>query len=192
MWPWEHAAFGYLIYSGTVHLWRRASPTGQAAVTVLVATQLPDLIDKPLSWVFGLFPSGFAIAHSILVAVPALGLVMVLAAARGQSRLGFAFGIGYGSHLVGDVVYPLSRGEPPDVSRVLWPLVDQTGYEDDLGLVGRALAYFTEFLEAGATDPTRFALLLALPSLAVVVWLVDGAPGVGTVARALRPGGGRR
>ncbi|MFW5919924.1 MAG: metal-dependent hydrolase, partial [Halanaeroarchaeum sp.] len=28
MWPWEHAAVGYLTYSLAVHLLRRRSPTG--------------------------------------------------------------------------------------------------------------------------------------------------------------------
>ncbi|MFC6964015.1 hypothetical protein ACFQL7_23110 [Halocatena marina] len=54
MWPWSHAAVGYLCYSiGTRLVGRR--PTTGPTVAVLFGALLPDLVDKPLSWVFGQF-----------------------------------------------------------------------------------------------------------------------------------------
>lgn len=192
MWPWEHAAFGYLLYTMSVHAWSRTSPTGQAVLVLLLATQLPDMIDKPLSWMFGLFPSGFAIAHSMVAVIPLLVLVLLASGAGRQRMHGTAFVIGYGSHLLGDVLYPLTRGEPPDLTRVLWPFVERSGYDEDLGLLGRTIAYLTEFIEVVMTDPSRLALLSALPAAAVVVWLIDGAPGVDVIVRTWRSSADRQ
>jgi len=77
MWPWGHLAVGYVAFSVFVRFRLGRQPSGHAALALAVATQLPDLIDKPLAWQFGLLSSGISVAHSILVGVPlafALGI----------------------------------------------------------------------------------------------------------------------
>lgn len=180
MWPWEHVAFGYLLYSSVTHLWRRESPTDLAVLVLLGGTQLPDLVDKPLSWGLGLFPSGYALAHSVFVAVP-VGLAVALAATRrGRTMAGVAFGVGYWSHLLGDVVNPLRGGGGLAVGAVLWPLARPAPYQHDYGLLGRTVRYLQQFASAlttGADLPllvVSFGLVLG----ALALWIADGAPGV--------------
>lgn len=190
MWPWEHAAFGYLLYSGGLHLWRRSGPGGPAALVLLLSTLLPDVVDKPLSWHFGLFPSGFSVAHSVFVAVPVIAAVVIGARRRGRGELGSAFAVGYASHLVGDVVGHghLRSGSVVELSRVLWPLVTHRPYDHDYGLVGRTFVYLEAFLGTlGSADPILLALYLVLPVAALLLWIADGTPGVATVHGWLRP-----
>lgn len=191
MWPWEHAAFGYLLYSGGLHVWRRSGPDGPAALVLLLSTQLPDIVDKPLSWLFGLFPSGFSLAHSVFVAVPLIAAAVIGTRKRGRTELGIAFAVGYGSHLVGDVVGPIRSGASIALSRVLWPLVTHPPYDHDYGLVGRTLVYLEAFTGTlGSADPVVLTLYLALPVAALLLWIADGLPGVATVHRLLRPSRG--
>lgn len=176
MWPWEHVAVGYLLYS----LGRRAlgadPPSDGAAVAVAVAALLPDLIDKPLSWGLRLFPSGYAVGHSVLLAVP-VGLASVVLADRfGRRWLGVAVLVGYWSHLVADVLAPLRRSSAPLPSRVLWPLVPQAPYDRRLG-IRRGLVYLGEFVSSISSWEAALAYLL-VPLPAVVVWVVDGLPGL--------------
>lgn len=189
MWPWEHAAFGYLLYSGGVRAWWRATPGGQAVLVLLVATQLPDLVDKPLSWWLGWTPTGFSVAHSVLVAVPLVAAVAVVASRRGRPDLGLAFATGYGSHLVGDVLYPLVSGAAVDGDRVLWPVASQSPYEHDYGLVGRTLVYLADLGGTlGHGDPLVVGLFVALPAVAVLLWIADGAPGLAAVRSTVHRG----
>lgn len=188
MWPWEHAAFGYLLYSGGMHVWRRSGPEGTATLVLFVSTLLPDIVDKPLSWLFGLFPSGFSLAHSIFVAVPLIAVVVFGTRARGRDELGIAFAVGYGSHLVGDIVSPIRSGSPIELSRVLWPLVTHPPYDHDYGLVGRTFVYLETFLATlGAADPIVLSLYLGLPVVALLLWIADGTPGLAMIGGVLRP-----
>jgi len=86
MWPWGHAAVGYLAYS----LGYRASDrrlTGAAVIALGVGTQFPDLIDKPLGWTFGVLPGGRTLAHSLLtVAVVAVVLAIPLGVVSARRR----------------------------------------------------------------------------------------------------------
>ena len=87
MWPWEHAAVGYLLLSLGSRASGRGPPSTPAVLALLFGTQLPDLVDKPLSWEFDLFPSGYAVGHSALVAVPVGLLVLALGRRRPSSGL---------------------------------------------------------------------------------------------------------
>ena len=180
MWPWEHAAVGYLLYSLGLRALGRDPPSDREAVVLLVATQVPDLVDKPLSWVFGVFPTGYALGHSAFVAVPVGAAVLVASRARGRVRLGVALVVGYWAHLAADVLDPLRSGGSPTIDRVLWPVVSGTPYEEDLG-AGRGVAYLTEFVGSlAAVDPlTLVGVYLLLPIITLVVWVRDGAPGTG-------------
>jgi hypothetical protein len=178
MWPWEHAAAGYLLYSLGLRALGREPPTETDTAVLAVAVLVPDLVDKPLSWGLGWFPSGNAVAHSVFVAVP-LGVgALALGRQFDRRRLGVAFAVGYWSHLLGDVLNPLRNGDGPLVEPVLWPLFDPAPYEVDYG-IGRGLVYLREFGTAiVAMDPLEALLLyVLLPALAVTIWVLDGAPG---------------
>ena len=187
MWPWGHAAVGYLLYSGALRALGREPPTDRTAVVVLFATQLPDLIDKPLSWGLGLFPTGYALGHSAFVAIPVGVALLALGVRSGRSGVAGAFVVGYWSHLVADVLDPLRRGEAPLPERVLWPVVAGQPYEEDLGL-GRGVAYLEAFVRAaGSMDPLALVVLyLFLPLTMALVWLADGAPGLALFTRPAR------
>lgn len=185
MWPWEHLAAGYLLYSLGARILGRDPPSDGAAVVLAVGSLLPDLVDKPLSWGLGWFPSGYAVGHSAFVAVP-LGLAALLAGyALSRPRWGVAFVVGYWAHLLADVANPLRTGERIRPARVLWPVSKAEPYETHRGL-GRGLTYFEDFLAELATmAPTDVVLLyLLLPAATIGLWLLDGAPGVALLSRA--------
>ena len=180
MWPWGHLAFGYVIYSLLSRAWFDEPPRGLSVYVLAFATQLPDLVDKPLSWVFGVFPSGYSVAHSALVAVP-LGLaVLALAARRERLPVGVAFAVGWWSHLVGDLLVGAVTRQPTVLGRVLWPLVTLPPYENRMGALQRGLSYFVEFvaeLRSGG-DPTLLLLYVGPFVAAFLIWIVDGMPGL--------------
>jgi hypothetical protein len=191
MWPWEHAAVGYLAFSVVVHALYRRSPAGAGALVLGIATQFPDLVDKPLSWGLGLFPTGFAVGHSVFVAVP-LALAGAAVAVRFErGEVAVALLVGYWSHLAADVLSPLRSGGEPAVGRVLWLVVELEPYGDDLG-VARGLVYLREYLsEIAATGLSgALAVSLGLFVLAVGAWAADGFPGVRwLIRRVIRVGG---
>lgn len=179
MWPWEHLAFGYLLYSGTVHLRRAGRPGDVAVVLLLFATQLPDLIDKPLAWTFGVLPVGQSLAHSLLFAVPLLVVGFLEARRFANPEYALAVAVGYLSHLGGDVIYWVFRGGGLTVGFLFWPLVPAQPVAP-MGFFAKfdeLLAGFVSFL---GTPLGRTYLLLEAVFLgsAVLLWLVDGRPGL--------------
>lgn len=187
MWPWGHAAFGYLCYSLAGHLGWRRTPAGPEVVVLVVATLLPDLVDKPLSWTFEVFPQGYSIAHSVFVAVPLALVVLGLAARVGHRSVGAAFLVGYWSHLVGDILVATVLHESGALARVLWPLVRLPAYETERSALDRALYYLANAAEFLATTDSLAVLLVYFGPLvaAFALWLIDGAPGVAETHRLL-------
>jgi len=176
MWPWEHAGVAYLLYSIGLRILGRDPPSDATAIIVSFAAVLPDLIDKPLSWELRLFPTGYAIGHSILFAVP-IGLASLILADRLDRReYGVALVVGYWSHLVGDVLAPLRRSSRPLPGRVLWPLAARNSYEQQLGLY-RGVLYLAKFFSS-LTSLEGLANYLALPLAAMLLWIADGLPGL--------------
>lgn len=185
MWPWEHLAAGYLLYSLGLRTLGRDRTSDDSVVALAVASLLPDLVDKPLSWGLGWFPSGFAIGHSAFVAVP-IGLGVLLAGYRhGRPAWGVAFVVGYWAHLLGDVMNPLRNGGPIRPERVLWPVFEAEPYEAQLGL-GRGLTYLENFIIELTMMPLTDVILLyfLLPAATVMLWMLDGAPGVAFSTRS--------
>jgi len=184
MWPWEHAIFAYVIYSLFCHTYYRTAPGEYETAVVLLASVFPDVIDKTLSWQFDVFHSGYALAHSIFIAVP-LAIVTGLVARRyGRTKLGLAFGIGYPLHLVGDVlpIY-LSSGEWT-ISHLLWPVVVIEGRSHGGLLEGVRHNFVPYFEEVLALEPTPYLILqLCLGFAALVLWIVDGWPGYRLLVR---------
>ena len=170
MWPWGHLAFGYVLFSLASRAWFDEPPRGPSVYVLVVATQLPDLVDKTLSWVLGVFPTGYSVAHSVFVAVPAGIVVALVAWRRGRPAAGVAFAVGLWSHLLGDVIVgALTPGT----------------YEVQMGAVERALYYFAQFVAELRTgeDPTLLLLYFGPFLAAFVIWIVDGMPGFPWIRR---------
>lgn len=189
MWPWEHVAVGYLLFSLGLRTLGRDPPSDAAAVLVGVAALLPDLVDKPLSWGLGVFPTGYALGHSVFFAIP-IGLVAIdVGINRGHGLPAAGFVVGYWSHLGADVLDPLRYGLPPAPGRILWPVVPGEAYEQDLGL-GRGVTYLGDFLATVVTMDlvTLVGLYLLLPLATLGLWLLDGVPGIRFLVRATTSG----
>ncbi|MFB6150496.1 MAG: metal-dependent hydrolase [Haloarculaceae archaeon] len=188
MWPWEHLAVGFLLYWVLVRLRADRSRVGDgAAVAVAVGTQFPDLVDKPMAWVFGVFPSGVSVAHSVFVATALSVTAVAVARARGSADVGTAFAVGYLSHLPADLLYPVLIGEPPLFRAFVWPLATAEG-PVRRGLLENFSHYFFRFVEFLFT--ARGALYLAAEALllltALLAWAHDGYPGLRWLFRERR------
>jgi hypothetical protein len=181
MWPWEHLAVGYLTFSTITALGYRRRPTGIECLLVAIGTQFPDLVDKPLAWVFGVVPTGTTLAHSVFVAVPLSAVVLIFGwryRARGAAA---AFVVGYLLHLPGDVLYrPILLGGPISPEILLWPVVAKASATTPgkLLVVSRMNQYLTLFVDA-LSQPSALPYLsfegILLVS-AAARWVMDGRP----------------
>jgi len=138
MFPWTHAAFGYALFvllaGALVALGLRGRLSKAELLAVVFATQLPDLVDKPLAWWFALIPSGRSLAHSLVLAVPLSLAVLAVARHRGHAEVGLAFAVGYASHLVGDVYVAVYYWRVEEFTFLLWPVLPAYPYDDYAGL----------------------------------------------------------
>jgi hypothetical protein len=168
MWPWGHLAVGYLVY---VFGWRRSwrAPDGASVLVLVVATQLPDLIDKPLSWTFGILSHGRSLGHSLLVVTALILCVFAVAKRTDTTPLGTAFAIGYLTHLLGDALYPLLNGEWDALSFLLWPILTMEAYETTPSIL-------SHFLTLTPTPSVVFEIGLFLTAL--LVWHRQHHPGM--------------
>jgi hypothetical protein len=193
MWPWEHLAVGYVLYSLLGHAVDRSSPTDVGAVAVGAGTQLPDLVDKPLSWVLGVTETGYSVGHS-LFAAPVVCLAAVAVGRRyADDRICVAFAVGYLSHLFGDVVYPLFLGRGLAPAVVLWPAVEQPPSDSHLGFVALVTRFIGRYArQMAALDLTPYVVFQVGLGLSVLLlWLYDGTPGTGVYRLATRRAGRR-
>ena len=146
---------------------------------LVLGSLLPDLVDKPLAWQFGLVGSGYSVAHSVFVAVPVCLLVFGLAVRRGSPELGTGFGAGYLLHLVGDVI-PISirRGELV-YAHLLWPLVRTEGPVRTGSVLEVSLVMLRTYVrEISSLEPSFVVgLQLSVVGLGLMLWLLDGRPG---------------
>jgi membrane-bound metal-dependent hydrolase YbcI (DUF457 family) len=168
MWPWGHLAVGYLLYSLGLRRTNRL-PDSPEVFLLALGTQLPDLVDKPLSWELGLLVSGRSLGHSLLVAAVILAVLYVGLAPRiGRSRV-TAFAVGYLSHPFADLPYvDLLAGEYATSAYLVWPLRSMP--PDDLE---RSIIEYLLSFQPGPFDYVQFALVL----LALGLWYLDGRPG---------------
>lgn len=178
MWPWGHLAFGYLLYSLASRTVLDEPPVGGPTLLLAVATQLPDLVDKPLSWTFKVFETGYGAGHSVFVAVPVVAAVAAFAHRTDHERYGLAFCVGYASHLAADVILSSALSREPAFDQVLWPVVEFSGYAVDRGFVGRFTEYFVAFVADILSGDATFylALYLVLFTTVFTLWLYDGLP----------------
>lgn len=170
MLPWGHAAVGYLCYRLYTFLSRRRPPRGVAVVTLAIGTQFPDLIDKPLSWTFGILPSGRSLAHSLLVLGIVAGILYWFSRDRSDrtKTAVLAFGVGWLSHVFADG-YTILLGRQTCVNYLLWPLA-ACPYDEK----GRSIIEF--LLATELTTGTLFGL--GVTAIAGTIWLFDGLPGL--------------
>lgn len=177
MWPWGHAAVGYLLYTAYTRRRYNRPPDEIPTIFVLVGTQFPDLIDKPLGWSLGLLPSGRSLGHSLLILVPLLILVYALVTRYRSPEWGSAFAIGALSHAIMDVLPSAIRGEYAYTTSLLWPLLPAPPYE------GRNRAIVGHFFSIEPTPIVAFEILIMI--VMVIIWWRDGRPGVNTLQRLL-------
>lgn len=196
MLPHAHLAVGYLLASGVVRATRRQSMTPRGTALVVVGTQLPDLLDKPLALVVGgAFAGGRTVGHSLLFTVPAiLVLGAVLRHRHGSAMPVVPFAIGYVSHPFLDASVLLLQGtvarDLVEVGFVLWPIglpaegiVQFLAQSPALERVIEAKPRWTARHVPGGVRLRRYlrGFELVLASAATIRWLADDAPGADAI-----------
>lgn len=181
MWPWEHLALGYLLLSGYTRLRSGRSPGGREAVVVAVATQLPDFVDKPLAWTFDILPSGVSFAHSVFTALLLAYALYRLTAWFDIHGVVQPFLVGYLSHLLGDVLYPLLTEGELVVGFLLWPF-GPSPQNGATGFLAKSQSLWGEFIDFLGTPVGRLYLVAEVVFLVGIflLWLYDGRPGLAT------------
>ncbi len=169
MWPLGHAAVAYLCYALLTRR-RHDAPPGDVAVWILLlGSQFPDLVDKPLAWYVGVLPTGRTLAHSLLLLVPLSIGVYLLASRYERSEYGIAFAVGVISHSILDAL-PALWGERDAPTHLLWPLTPVEGYEEGSPSV-------LELLSESLSDP-YFLSEFIFAALALLLWTRHGYPGL--------------
>ena len=178
MWPWGHAAVGYLVYHIYCRYQRGERPQGLPVIVLALGTQYPDLVDKPLAWTVDILPNGRSLGHSLLAVGVALTIIWYVASHFERKSLAAAFGTGVLTHLFGDALYPLVQGEFYFLGFLGWPLVPPVEYAGTQSILGHF-----QSIEPTSTVVFEFVLVLS----AVVVWYYDSMPGVRTLFSAVTP-----
>lgn len=161
---WVHAAVAYLLYRVVPIVSSKNQPTKPAVIALTTGALLPDIVDKPLSFVFSSLPSR-SLAHSLFTAVLMIATVIYVLHRVNRTAMGVAYVLGYLSHLGADLVDSLFIPQETVVF-LLWPLV--TDYHH-IGAVGELF---------GLVRPTPYVLAqMLVTGLAMVVWMYDGKPG---------------
>lgn len=172
MWPWGHAAVGYLLLS----LWWRSEyelpPTGSAVLALGFGTQLPDLVDKPLAWTWSVLPNGRSLGHSALTAALLCALLWVAYRDTRHRRAVGAFALGYWSHLLSDGLGLVVDRNLDGFAYLGYPLIDPVTYDAGKGI----LSHF-----ASMEITPLLAVELVLVALALVAWHRDDHPGLRTL-----------
>lgn len=187
MWPWGHLAVGYVAFSLFARLALRLRPSDRAVVVLAIATQLPDLIDKPLAWQFGLLSNGIGVAHSLLVGVPLAIAAGVTLRHRGYPEFGGAVAVGHASHVVGDLLFAALFSSPPILPSFLWPVYrSPASPAPGLGAKTWQLLGDSGALLGGSTGRLYFLSVGVLVVGTAALWVADGAPGWSPVSRFVR------
>ena len=180
MWPWGHLAFGYLLYSIGHRLSTDRPPDQIAVISLITATQVPDLVDKPLAYWFGVLPGGRTLAHSMLFVVPA-AVVMIWASDRYfERRYGIAGAVGLLSHPLADAIPLVLNGSWSRLTFLLWPITPAPDYR--ASGFGFHLLQLLETVrqkslrEIMLNQPEFFGLEIWLVIGVTLLWLYDGAP----------------
>lgn len=118
--PIEHFLLAAIPICAYVYLRDRHISLRLLAI-VFVGSQFPDLIDKPLAYMFHLIPTGRVFAHSLPIAIPIWIVVFAYGWWTDRIRLSAAFVVAYLSHLLGDNYQALLPSDLHIPSDLLWP-----------------------------------------------------------------------
>lgn len=175
MWPWEHLALGYLLYSPLTRVVYGRAPDATTVISLAVGTQFPDLVDKPLAWSLGLIPSGRMLAHSVFTTAIVVAVVLYVTRERFTAE-GSAFSVGYASHLLGDALASLRAGTYSGMEFLFWPFLGSARPDGETSVIARLLELQPS--EVVAADFHLFVLVVSL-------WAVDGMPVLSDAVRLL-------
>lgn len=168
MFPWGHLSLGYVAYALFDRSGVTPSPEGFPIVVLGITALLPDLVDKPLAWSVGIFPTGRAVFHTLLVLVPLSAGIYWLSRRLDRGPIGDAAIIGLLSHPVGDVLDSvLSEPLYENPKWLFWPLLSVPADEN------AGFHYLWEI----SLDPF-FYFETALTVIAVALWYRHGFPGL--------------
>ncbi|MDS0295304.1 metal-dependent hydrolase [Halogeometricum luteum] len=172
--PYAHAAIGYLLWTGITHL-SDGRPPGHAEVwLLLLGTQFPDIVDKPLAWTFGVLPSGRSLGHSLFTVAVVFAVLYAVGTRLGRKNLALAFGAGHLSHSLADVYPFLFQARYEYLGYLVWPIL--SGPPD----AGKSFAAYLQRLSL----QSFLSVQALLAALIVAIWVADGMPGL----RIPRPG----
>lgn len=187
MWPWEHTLFAYLVNSLATHLSIGEPPQDGPVIALVLGSVLPDVIDKPLAWQFGIVKSGYAIAHSIFVAIPFNLCVMVVGVKFGKPRVAIAFSLGYLLHLLGDVFPSFLATGKLQWQQITWPIGRRRPdpYESS---IGGFIENFTEYFERLISFELNAPIIIGIGTtiVGIALWVYDGTPGIHRLGDAHR------
>jgi membrane-bound metal-dependent hydrolase YbcI (DUF457 family) len=172
---WVHAAVAYLLYRLILRLAGAGRLNGGAVLALISGALLPDIIDKPLSFIFSSLPSR-SLSHSIFTTVLVVVIAVYIARRLNRWEIGAAYTIGYLSHLGADLVdYFFIPGET--LLFVFWPLVTDYHHIDTVHELLSLLS------------PTPYVLVQSMVTiLGIGLWINDGKPGYARTAK-LNPSG---
>ena len=176
MWPLGHVAVAYLCYTIATRARFDAPPAHVPALILVLGSQFPDLVDKPLAWYLAALPTGRSLAHSLLLLVPLSTVLFVAAARYDRGEYGIAFATGSISHTLADVLPTLWDPEQ-GTNQLLWPITPVEPYESGPPSI-------VDLLQGSASDP-YFLLEFVLAAVAVVYWRRHGKPGLEPIRTAL-------
>ncbi|WP_246988343.1 metal-dependent hydrolase [Halorientalis marina] len=183
MWPWGHLAVAYLSYVAIVRL-RGDEQRWWPLISVVLGSQLPDLVDKPLAWTFAVLPSGRSLMHSLFTALAVVAVTYWITRRIQREEVAVTLGVGIVSHnlvdLGPDVVIGLLQGQWGQIqwtTYLLWPLLAAPPYSNDSSFAQHFLAF--------TLDP-YVSFQFGLFVVAIVVWVKSGTLGIGAVQRSVR------
>jgi hypothetical protein len=185
MMPWGHLAIGYLVYTVLVRVRGYRAPEGAPALVLAFATQLPDLVDKPLNWWFSIF-DGRGAGHSLFIITVVCILAFVVARKYDWDELPVAFSVGMYTHLLGDAGSALLSGQFDRAAFLLWPLLPAPAYpKDSLFDHLDAWLFYLRMLPRSPMEflTSRFGFQVVLLFVLFGIWASDGFPGIGTLWR---------
>jgi len=195
--PWGHAGLGYLLYAGLALATGRRLPRGWPLAALLVGTQFPDLVDKPLAFL-GVLPNGRTGVHTLLVTTLLLAATWLVAvrvdagtdgrtpravpwstagSGRGGAReVALAYSVGHLSHLLGDSYAALLTGYWRGFAFLLYPFVPAPRYLAD------RVAPWERLADAALTTRVTFQVVLAVGAGLVLLYGAYRRQGRRTIA----------
>jgi hypothetical protein len=178
MWPWGHLAVAYLSYVIVVRL-RGENQQYLPLVAVIIGSQLPDIVDKPLAWSFEILPAGRSLMHSLITVLLVVTVVYWVSQRFQRENIAIGLGIGMVSHILVDpdpsVVIGLLQGQWSQsqwMMYLLWPLLPVPPYPSDLSFIQVFLSFRLNPFEI-------FEFILF--AVAVIVWIRSDTPGYKTI-----------